>query len=348
MPFHLIHGDITKIRCDAIVNAANESLLGGGGVDGAIHSTAGPKLLEECRTLGGCRTGQSKLTKGYDLPAKYVIHTVGPVWRGGNSGEPELLRSCYQTALTLAAEHGFKTVAFPLISAGIYGYPKQAAQSVAVQTISAFLETYEDMTVTLVIFDSSGDERRSWYPELVRLLRAPDADIRPQNSTVYGVRKTEKPRRGIFGGMAKACREELMADMACEAEAPMPAAVTSSLAEELSHADESFTQMLLRLIDARGMTDAACYKKANIDRKLFSKIRSDIHYRPKKATAIAFAIALELSPEETDELLRRAGYALSPSTPFDIIVSHFIRKGNYNVFEINEALFAFDQVLIGA
>lgn len=347
MPFQLKYGDITKFRCDAIVNAANELLLGGGGVDGAIHRAAGPKLLEECRTLGGCRTGQSKLTKAYDLPAKYVIHTVGPIWHGGKKGEQELLRSCYQTALTLAAENGCETVAFPLISAGIYGYPKQAAQTVAVQTITRFLETHEDMTVTLMLYDGA-EERRSWYPELLRLLRESEADAYTLNSVTYGVRKAADRRRGVFGSLAKPLREETMMTAACEAEPTMSAPVSDSLQREISQADESFTQMLLRLIDARGMTDAACYKKANIDRKLFSKIRSDIHYRPKKQTALAFAIALELSPAETDDLLRRAGYALSPSTTFDIIVSHFIRKGNYNVFEINEALFAFDQVLIGA
>ncbi|MBQ5334879.1 MAG: O-acetyl-ADP-ribose deacetylase [Oscillospiraceae bacterium] len=358
MPFQLIHGDITKIRCDAIVNAANESLLGGGGVDGAIHRAAGPELLAECRTLGGCRTGQSKLTKGYRLPADYVIHTVGPIWQGGRSGEPELLCSCYRTALSLAAENGLETVAFPLISAGAYGYPEQEAQRIAVQTIAAFLETHPDMTVTLVIYDGTPDRRRSWYPEISELLdRAGKSGSGQSGSAFSGAQKAAKPRRRLFRNMnfAGAVRKETAdtaAEIAADAEycmaEPMPAAVPASLKEELLHADESFTQMLLRLIDAHGMTDAECYKKANIDRKLFSKIRSDIHYRPKKATAIAFAVALELSAEETEDLLRRAGYAFSPSTPFDIIVLYFIKTGNYNVFEINEALFAYDQVLIGA
>ena len=239
-----------------------------------------------------------------------------------------------------------------------YGYPEQEAQRIAVQTIAAFLETHPDMTVTLVIYDGTPDRRRSWYPEISELLdRSGKNGPGQSGSAFFGAQKAAKPRRRLFRNMnfAGAVRKETAdtaAEIAADAEycmaEPMPAAVPASLKEELLHADESFTQMLLRLIDAHGMTDAECYKKANIDRKLFSKIRSDIHYRTKKATAIAFAVALELSAEETEDLLRRAGYAFSPSTPFDIIVLYFIKTGNYNVFEINEALFAYDQVLIGA
>ena len=345
MPLQLLCGDITKMKCDAIVNAANNSLLGGGGVDGAIHRAAGPELLAECRTLGGCETGQAKLTKGYRLPARFVIHTVGPVWRGGNAGEPALLARCYQSALELADAQGLQSIAFPLISAGVYGYPKQAAQAVAVRTISAFLETH-DLTVFLVLFDGT-DERKHWYPELCGRLRSalPDGMPAAAEAAPRKAARNAAPRMfsGIFGSAAKADLCEAAA--VCEEASYTP---SPALSRALNEADESFTQMLLRMIDERGISDAQCYKKANIDRKLFSKIRSDLHYRPKKTTALAFAIALELSPDETAELLRKAGYALSRSTPFDIIVSYFIGQGNYNVHEINEALFAFDQVLIGA
>ena len=325
MPLSIVRNDITTMKVDAIVNAANESLLGGGGVDGAIHRAAGPDLLKECRTLGGCKTGEAKLTRGYRLPAKFVIHTVGPIWHGGGHGEREKLVSAYRTSLTLALEQGCETVAFPLISAGAYGYPKDQALKVAVDTIGDFLLAH-DMTVYLVIFD------RAAYTIGGKLF----ADIAAYIDDCYADAHTD--------GREIQRRRMAMASMPMAAPA---GAVPPSLDEALGRMDESFSQMLLRKIDERGMTDAQCYKKANIDRKLFSKIRSDVHYRPSKPTAAAFAVALELSLEEARELLGRAGFAFSHASKFDIIVEYFIARQNYNVFEINEALFAFDQSLLG-
>lgn len=330
MPLQIVRNDITKMRVDAIVNAANETLLGGSGVDGAIHQAAGPELLAECRTLHGCKTGQAKITKGYRLPAKFVIHTVGPVWEGGSYGERDLLVSAYRSSLELALEHRCETVAFPLISSGVFGYPKDQALKVAVDTIGDFLLLH-DMTVYLVIFDKAA------YTISGKLF----SDIAAYIDDRYVDEHTnsdEERRRRRFRVLASAPM--------LEAEAA-PAAVSGSLDEALELLDESFSQMLLRKIDEAGLTDAECYKRANVDRRLFSKIRSDIHYKPSKPTAMAFAVALELPLEEAREMLQKAGFAFSHASKFDIIVEYFIAHRNYNIFEINEALFAFDQSLLG-
>ncbi|OUQ39286.1 O-acetyl-ADP-ribose deacetylase [Gemmiger sp. An120] len=333
MPLQIVRNDITTMKVDAIVNAANESLLGGGGVDGAIHRAAGPDLLAECRTLHGCQTGQAKITKGYRLPARYVIHTVGPVWRGGQQGERELLISAYRSSLELALAHRCETVAFPLISSGVYGYPKDQALKVAVDTIGDFLLAH-DMTVYLVIFDRAAyaigeklfADIAAWIDD-----RYVDAHT-DSRETQY--RRAMSAQSGV--GMPASCAAAEAGEDTFE-----------QLIARLNQLDESFSQMLLRKIDERGITDAQCYKKANIDRKLFSKIRSDVHYKPSKPTALAFAVALELPLEEARDLLGKAGYAFSHASKFDVIVEYFIAHRNYDIFEINEALFAFDQSLLG-
>ena len=287
MPLQIVRNDITKMQVDAIVNAANETLLGGSGVDGAIHQAAGPELLAECRTLHGCKTGQAKITKGYRLPAKFVIHTVGPVWEGGSYGERDLLVSAYRSSLELALEHRCETVAFPLISSGVFGYPKDQALKVAVDTIGDFLLQH-DMTVYLVIFDKAA------YTIGGKLF----SDIAAYIDDRYAEEHTdsdEQQLRRRFRVLASAPMPEAEA---------APAAAPSSLNEALEMLDESFSQMLLRKIDEAGLTDAECYKRANVDRRLFSKIRSDIHYKPSKPTAMAFAVALELPLEEAREMLQ--------------------------------------------
>lgn len=330
MPLEIVRNDITKMSVDAIVNAAKESLLGGGGVDGCIHRAAGPELLQECRTLGGCKTGDAKITKAYRLPCQYVIHTVGPVWNGGSHGERELLVSCYRTSLALAKEHGCETVAFPLISSGIFGYPKDQALRVAVDTISEFLAE-NDMTVYLVIFS------RAAYQIGNKLFADIAAYIDDHYVDVHTDSQRERLRR-----MSVLESRTLSADAAA---APMAADGLDSL---LAHLDAGFSETLLKLIDRSGKKDSEIYKKANVDRKLFSKIRNNPDYKPSKATAIAFAIALELNLDGTRDLVARAGYALSASSKFDVIIEYFIRQKKYDIFEINEALFAFDQSLLGA
>lgn len=330
MPFILIRNDITKVHVDAIVNAANSSLLGGGGVDGAIHRAAGPELLEECRTLGGCNTGQAKITKGYKLPAKYVIHTVGPIWRGGNHNEEQLLTDCYKNSLVLAKEYNVESIAFPLISSGAYKYPKDEALEVAISVIEDFLKDNE-MTIYLVVYDQASfllsEKLYSSISEYIdeNYIEEHPYNVRESTIEFHELREVEEEQFLFEEAIAK----------------------KRSLEDVINNMDETFSQMLLRLIDEKEMTDVETYKKANIDRKLFSKIRNDIHYKPSKTTAIAFAIALQLNLDETKDLLMKAGFALSRSSKFDVIIEYFIENENYNIFEINEALFAFEQSLLG-
>lgn len=311
----MVRNDITEMNVDAIVNAANSTLLGGGGVDGAIHKAAGPGLLAECRTLGGCEVGQAKLTQGYNLSAKYVIHTVGPIWQGGTNGEEKLLARSYKSSLRLAKEYQVETIAFPLISSGAFGYPKDQALKVATSVIRDFLKTHE-MTVFLVVYNRDTvildkdmyslieqfiDERYIMLPEFVFEPSFKSFTLDSQHNLEYAIK----------------------------------------------HIDDTFSQMLLRLIDEKGMTDVETYKKANVDRKLFSKIRTDINYQPSKPTVLAFAIALKLNLDETKDLLMKAGFALSRSNKFDIIVEFFITEKIYDIYSINQALFHFKQSLLG-
>ena len=342
MPLEIIRNDITQVHADAIVNAASRSLLGGSGVDGAIHRAAGPELLAECRTLGGCKVGEAKITKGYRLPAKYVIHTVGPVWHGGGADEEKLLADCYRNSLALARQYELESIAFPLISSGAFGYPKDKALKVAIAEIGDFL-LQNEMTVYLVVFDrASFALSEKLFASIAEYIDDNYIDLHPIG---------DLNRRELI-----CMQEEVLEEASYEASIsaaymPAPAAPLKrkrKLTDVVKQLEESFSQMLLRLIDEKGMSDAETYKRANIDRKLFSKIRNDIHYKPSKPTVLCFAIALRLNLDETRDLLLKAGFALSHSSKFDIIVQYFIEEGNYNIFEINEALFAFDQGLLGS
>ena len=516
MPIEIIRQDITRLRVDAIVNATNRRLSGGGGVDRAIHRAGGPGLDAACRRAAPCEPGEAVITEGYGLPAKYVIHTVGPAWYGGRRGERAVLAACYTSAMALAAQRGCRSVAFPVIAAGFLGVPRETALKIATESLRQWLATHEDLQVYLVTYD-----RRSF-----RLSRALQAEVKQYIDDHY-VEARDEPRReavqrpsltdgnapGPFPGSlsrpfpqedafeanapvdsavaddrlrddgwddafadadfssaqsdatpgrpARAWSDEDAPELAAppnrrnamqahpaeprpDAEEPEPAlpsarsdatprqaarawpdeeapqlaaspsirrgeasgrpsrprtdgdrlspeppafraksrlphlplpsrragstpvapppvargAVFSdsgafpdgapTLDELLGQLDESFSQMVLRKITERGITDAACYKRANLDRKLFSKIRSDVHYRPSKRTALALAIALELPMDELRELLMKAGFALSHSSKFDVIIEYFVLQGRYDIDEINQTLFAFDQQLLGA
>lgn len=331
MPLQIIRNDITKMEVDAIVNAANSALRMGGGVCGAIFKAAGAQDLQaECDLIGGCETGKAVITKGYKLPAKYIIHTVGPVWNGGNNNEEEDLTSCYINSLNLAKDHKLESIAFPLISSGIYGYPKIQAFKVAVGAIQEFLLENE-MLVYLIVFDKGAVEiSEKVYTSIEKYIddkyvddRASDRDLRLLNEDA-----------DIYYSVSAPKLIKLKKDR-------------KTLDDIVSQLEETFSEMLLRLIDENQMTDVETYKKANIDRKLFSKIRTDKFYKPRKTTALALCIALELNLDQTKDLLGRAGYALSPSSKFDLIVEYFIDQGIYNIFEINDALFAFEENLLG-
>ena len=329
MPLEIVRNDVTRMEVDAIVNAANETLLGGGGVDGAIHRAAGPELLAECRTLGGCPTGEARITRGYRLPCRYVIHTVGPVWRGGRHGEEQLLTACYRNSLALAKQHECQSVAFPLISSGVYGYPKEQALKVATDAIRDFLME-NDMLVYIVLFD------RDSFHASGRLYARVAEYIDDTYVDAHADSALERSRRMHQVEFLEECRS---------LEAPC---IADALEGALRTLDESFSQMVLRKIDEAGIKDSVCYKRANLDRKLFSKLRNNVNYQPSKPTAVALAVALELNLDETAELLRKAGLALSHSCKFDVIIEYCILNGIYDVNTINETLFDFHQPLLGA
>lgn len=316
MSFLIVQEDLAKMKVDAIVNAANTSLLRGGGVCGAIFKAAGASQLQAaCDRLAPIKTGEAVLTPGFKLPAKYIIHTAGPIYQDGRNGEEALLRASYLNSLKLAWEHNCESVSFPLISSGIYGYPKGEALRVAIDEIGDFLLEH-DLEVYLAVLDR---EIFSIRPEL---LAEVEAFLDENYMTQVELRESKLFTSGL----------------------PTRASKLEELVENL---EEPFAVALLRLIDEKGKTDVEVYKRANLDRRLFSKIRSSKDYAPSKRTAMALAVALELTIEEADDLLARAGYTFSPSQKLDVIVQYFLLNGNYDIFEINEVLFSFNQPLLG-
>lgn len=322
MPFQIVRNDITKMKTDVIVNAANTQLKYGSGVCGAIFNAAGKdRLIAECEKIGHCDIGSAVVTSGYDL-CEYIIHTVGPVWKGGFFGEKAKLESCYKNVLKSAYELNAESIAIPLISSGVFGYPKDKAMKVAVETIVSS-EYLAEMDIYLVVFDKNAVVQGRKYSKIQEFIDDNYIEEYPY------------ARRASM-----AAPQSIMFD-ACEC------MHVPSIEDALSELDESFSEALLRMIDEKGLKDSEVYKKANIDRKLFSKIRNNKDYKPRKNTVIAFAIALELSLGETNKFLEKAGYILSHSNKADVIIEYFIKNKKYDIFEINEALFSFDQPLLG-
>ena len=367
MPFQIIRDDISRVWADAIVNSANPKPMCGRGSDTAIYQAAGwEKLLAAREKIGEIKPGDAAVTPAYGLHARVILHTVGPVWHGGTEHELEVLASCYRTCLSMAEDLKCESIAFPLISTGVYGFPKDRALAVALAEIRKFLETSE-MDVTLVVFDRRAYELSA---ELVSGVRAyidekyvADAyekhGGKPGSSLMEDLLQQQKagavpPPQAYHANYAPP-----MAGAPAEpARKEGKATVFSFLKKKKAQASkdqglvlevgETFAERLFALIDERGLTDAEVYKKANLDRKLFSKIRCNENYKPGKRTAVALAVALQLNLDETVDLLGRAEMALSPSNKFDLIVEYCIEHGIYDVIEINSLLFEYDQPLLGS
>ena len=364
MPLQIIRQDITKMRVDAIVNTTNEEMVGYSGVDLAVHTVAGAGLDEECLSLPPLSLGQAVITAGYNLPSKYVIHTSGPIWRGGNQGESVILRSCYMESLKLAVKHKCKSVAFPLISAGVYCYPKDQVLKFAIQTITEFLFDHELMVYICVFDRDSYTFSQKLFNDIKALI---DDDYVDERDEDFYLDRAKRVRLAYSHAKKQDRKPTMLCDMAMEevkeadvCERPNCSVMRASVLKETSSVanktldeymldmDKSFAYKLFELIDKKGMTDVECYKKANVDKKTFSKIKCNPDtYKPSKQTAVAFAIALKLDLDATQDLLASAGLTLSRSFTFDKIIRYFIQNGNYDIFEINEALFHFDQQLLG-
>lgn len=362
MPFQIIRNDITKVKADAIVNTANPKPVIGSGTDSAIYKAAGDKLLlAERKKIGVIAPGRAVYTDAFNLDAKYIIHTVGPAWIDGSHGERDILHSCYEKSLAIAADLSCKSIAFPLIATGVYGFPKDEALQIALSEINRFLLTH-DMKIILVVFDRKAFELSG------RLVG--DIEEYIDEHTAHAIRETEyhasyDRERRRRNERIEAEREYLLSSALFESdvysekaedykstsvispEAALPNIKGKSLDEVLDNTGDTFQQRLFKLIDESGMDDVTVYKKANIDRKVFSRIRCKEDYKPKKKTAVAFAIALKLDMPTMLDLLSRAEIAFSPSNKFDLIITYFITNKNYDIFEINAALFKYGQPILG-
>ncbi|MBQ6175200.1 MAG: macro domain-containing protein [Clostridia bacterium] len=363
MPLQIIRQDITRMDVDAIVDPTNEHFLAEGGTDAQIHLAAGPELDLETKAIGRLTVGGAAVTDAYRLPCRWIIHTAGPVWHGGEDGEKEILRECYFSCMRAALDREVRSLAFPLLSAGTYGFPRDVALRIGTDAIRDFLMEHE-MDIFLVVYDpDSYAISQRLYANIQSFLSDNEVRAAQMQSITYNAPDEAESAPGRRRGITQIRPRRSAAEAAAPVMAPKPSQATpaaipaapcdsgarpQSLELYLRQMDESFRDMLLRKIDERGITDSACYKRANVDRKLFSKIKNQPGYHPGKPTVVAFALALELSEAETQEMLRKAGYTLSASSRFDMIIRYFIERGEYDVYEINETLFAFGQATLGS
>ena len=365
MPLEIVRNDITNMQVDAIVNSANPKPVIGAGIDAGIHKKAGEGLLTARKKIGDIPFGEAAITPAFGLNAKFVIHTAGPIWEDGKHDEEKLLASCYSKSLTLAKENACKSVAFPMISTGNYGFPKPLALQIATREISKFI-LENDMQVYLVVFEKESfslseklfnsvksyiDERyieektKDEYDLDASCASSAEFDLASERERDLAYSLRRRPIRELRD-LRKLTESASLDEEVCMESCELPP--DDSLEFLLLNLDAGFSETLLTLIDLSGKKDSEVYKKANVDRKLFSKIRNNPEYKPSKPTALAFAFALELDLYETKEFIARAGYALSRSNKFDIIVEYFLLHRNYDIFELNNVLYEFDQPLIGA
>lgn len=332
MPFALIRGEITKIHVEAMVQVAHEKPLGEDRLDGDLHKAPGEWPLAASQRGESLKPGEAKWTKGEGSATPYVIHIQEPRYVDGRRGEEILFWETYTQALTVAKDLGVSSIAFPLISSGAFGYEKEEARSMVLEVLKDQGLKEEELWIYLVL------QKGEPFP-LSLTLKKKVADY----LALKGLWEEDLIRTRSSSSMP------VSMEMAMEPQRKEQGIVKErSLEKLLQESEETFQEHLFRLMDQRGLEDVAVYKKANMDRKLFSKIRKDKQYQPSKKTAISLAIALSLSLDETEDLLRKAGYALSRSSRFDLIVCYFLEEGNPDLFEINEVLFSFGEDTFGS
>ena len=347
MPFQIIRNDITKVKADAIVNTANPEPVIGGGTDYAIHKAAGPELLEARRKIGRIVTGRSAATPAFGLPAKYVLHTVSPAWIDGKHREEEELRRAYDAALDLADRLGCKSVAFPLMAAGTYGFPHDLALSVAIRAFTDFLMDHE-MQIDLVLFNGKAfGIAGSIFDDLKSYID--DNYVSERNEEEYFADECPRPTAAVNRPGRAELRRRMEKERAAREffdgsilGAPGPEApilVQYSLEDVLRQHEKTFSEYLLDLLKERDGKDSEVYKRAEVSKQLFSKILNNPNYQPTKSTVIQLAIGLQLDLPQTQKLLEKAGYALTRSSKADLVVQYYIERKVYSVTFINEALY---------